>query len=451
MRAAVIVLVLLLWPAAASAQVSGALLKARWDAAVASLENPRAITAMSESDKRALYREVLRRLVVDPQLDALFHPPQATIERLISERTPDVELAQIQALVKAGAGSKAAKAMNASATNPTAPAAAERSGATDLVALAFDTKGILNADKSAVTINLNALAFLGLGSPVLSAPAVYRQHDALRRLSGTFTFGAKIPEREITGFSGLPSANDLLDVFVWDVKYRVIGDRDARARRWDRLMVGMLGGLTELVASVPAFVPAADRALVAAEAREFTSLAAGAVRDELGRSWQVSVKAAGQHLSNEAGKDKYSVTVLGDKGFGQNGDLTFNLTYAKVDDVKIVPGVPVSLKAWSAALGFNRVVARDVLVVGRGTELSLNARFEKPHNDPIAVVRKRLWHVVGAVTLPIGDAANIPLSITFTSDPNRLQKEKFVTGYVGISYDFGALNTLFRPKQNPGR
>ena len=47
--------------------------------------------------------------------------------------------------------------------------------------------------------------------------------------------------------------------------------------------------------------------------------------------------------------------------------------------------------------------------------------------------------------LPWADAAKIPVSIMWTSDPARLTNEKYVTGHIGVSYDFGALKKLFKP------
>jgi hypothetical protein len=46
-----------------------------------------------------------------------------------------------------------------------------------------------------------------------------------------------------------------------------------------------------------------------------------------------------------------------------------------------------------------------------------------------------------------GKSGKIPLSIIWTNDPNNLAKERFVTGQIGISYDLGALKSLFTAPQ----
>ena len=40
---------------------------------------------------------------------------------------------------------------------------------------------------------------------------------------------------------------------------------------------------------------------------------------------------------------------------------------------------------------------------------------------------------------------SIPVSVVYTSDPNVLDKQTFVRGFVGVSYDFGALRRFLGP------
>jgi len=446
-------------PAAAQPAPSAreALLRNRWDIAVAKAAADRQLviaagvitkadgSAVPAERKTEVYRAAFETLPADPTLAAFFLPnPQ-----LVDEVTPSTELGLIKALADSAAGEKGAKSVNAASTNPSAAKVAERSGFTDLVALALDSQNFVSADKTAVSLNLNAVALVGLKSNTLSAPAAYRRYDGLRRVGGTVTFGAKIPEKEITGLSGLPTADTLFDVFSWDIKVRAIGDRDPRAQRWFRLMLGDLGGLGEiatLALSTP-FVPFSELTPLQRALDDTLGAAVLKVKTLVSNSLQVSVKAAGQHLTTETGKNKYSFAVLGDQGFGDT-DLTFNVLYSAADDVSVAPASALfTVKTWSGALALNTLVAKDALVKGRATELSLNAKIEVPvDKDATPLARKNVWNVVGAVTLPWGDAAKIPVSITFTSDPANLKKEKYVTGHVGVSYDFGALKSLFKPQ-----
>lgn len=435
-----------------------ALLRNRWDVAVAQAAADRQLVISSTGvitkkgggevpaeQKTEVYRAAFETLPFDPMLASFFVPNT----QLVDEVTPSTELGLIKALADSAAGEKGAKSVNAASTNPSAPKVAERSGFTDLVALALDSQNFVSADKTAVSLNLNAVALVGLKSKTLSAPAAYRRYDGLRRVGGTVTFGAKIPEKEITGLSGLPTADTLFDVFSWDVKVRAIGDRDPRAQRWFRLMLGDLGGLGEiatLVLSTP-FVPLSELPPLQQALNNSFGAAVLRVKTLVSNSLQVSVKAAGQHLTTEKGKNKYSFAILGDQGFGDT-DLTFNILYSAAEDVSVAPASALfTVKTWSGALAVNTLVAKDALVKGRATELSLNAKFEVPvDKEAMPIERKNVWNVVGAVTLPWGDAAKIPVSVTFTSDPANLKKEKYVTGHIGVSYDFGALKSLFKPQ-----
>jgi hypothetical protein len=442
-------------PAAQAARQ--ALLRSRWDAALAKAAADRQMaisagvitlangTPAPATRKTEVYRAAFEALPFDPMLASFFAPDP----KLVDEVTPEAELALIKALADSAAGEKGAKSVNAASTNPSAPKVAERSGFTDLVALALDSQNFVSADKTAVSLSLNALALVGLKSKTLSAPAAYRRHDGLRRLGGTATFGAKIPEKEITGLSGLPTADTLFDVFSWDVKVRVIGDRDPRAQRWFPLMLGDLGGLGEIATIIlsGSFVPVTELTILQPALNDSFGVAVLRAKTLVSKSLQVSVKAAGQHLTTQKGKNKYSFAVLGDQGFGDT-DLTFNVLYSSVDDVSAAPASELfTVKTWSGAVAINTLVAKDALVQGRATELSLNARVDVPvDKSALPIERENIWNVVGAVTLPWGDAAKIPVSITFTNDPNNLKKQKYVSGYIGVSYDFGALKSLFKPQ-----
>jgi hypothetical protein len=394
---------------------------------------------------RAAYADAIDRLLADGALSAFYQVDPALISQIV--RPTDQEW--VAKLIEARTDEKSAKSLNAASTNPAAPRLAERSAFTDFLALALDTKNVVSADETAVSLSLNALSVLGLDPDSnRSAPALYRQHDALRRFGGTVTFGAKIPEGEITGLTGLPSAGTIFDVFAWDTKVRLIGDRDPRARKWDDLMLGFLGGQTEISANLIASVPSADRQLVASLLSESLERAKAVVDARLRRSGQVTFKAAGQHLTSESGKNKYTMAVLADKGLGATTDLTVNAGYSVVDDVSLGADKLVTLETWTAALALNHTRWRDVIVKGRAAVLSLNASFEFPVGDEplLPAPRENVWRIVGAIELPWGDAAKIPVSVSLVSDPNNLSKDMFVSGHVGIAYDFSALKKFLMPQ-----
>lgn len=448
--------------AVAAAQPAGdrdALLQSRWPAILAEVLQARGLAIVDANARpvaanvpgarvsgepaavQAAYREAIVRLVTDAAMQPFFTPDPQTATVV---RPSDAEW--ITRLAESGVADKGAKSVNAAATNPAAPQIAERSGFTDLVALALDMRDVFAADKSAVSLNLNALALVGLTSETESAPALYRRYDGLRRIGGTFTFGAQIPEGEITGLTGLPSAGDLLDAIAWDVRFRVIGDRDPRARRWDDLMLGVMGGVVQMSAVLLGLVPQQDLLVVRKILEDNLGIAVAAAKHRISHSLQVTVKGAGQHLRDEDGKDKYSVGLLADKGFG-NTDLTANLLYSTLDDATVVPGASVQLDTLTVSAGINHLTARDALVKGRSIELSANLNFDFALEDEAALPtpREHVWRVVGAIAIPWGSSAKIPVSVTYTNDKNRLANEKFVTGFVGISYDFGALKSLFAP------
>jgi len=400
----------------------------------------------AETDRQAVrlaYAEVIRRFLADPSLAPLFKPDPDAVNQVSTAADQEA----VKRLADAVTKESGAKALNAGLTNPVAPRAAERSGITDLLALALDSQDFLAADKTAVTISLNALAVLGMNDATRSAPALYRKHEFLRRIGGSFTFGAQLPEGEITGLTGLPSAENLFDVFAWDAKVRLFGDRDPRARRWHEPLQA-IGVLNLLSADSLGLVPVGDATIIQELLLASQGERLSAAKKRLTESAQVSLKSGGQHLTKEAGKNKYTFAVLADKGFGRT-DLTANVAYSVVDDVTLAPGSVFTLKTWTAAFALNHLVAEGLIEEGRSIELSLNANFEIPVATPgLPDERKRQTKIVGAVSIPWGAAASIPVSITYANDPNKVSDEKYVTGHVGISWDFGAMKSLFQPRSS---
>jgi hypothetical protein len=41
-----------------------------------------------------------------------------------------------------------------------------------------------------------------------------------------------------------------------------------------------------------------------------------------------------------------------------------------------------------------------------------------------------------------GSRTGVAVCVTWTNDPNNLQKQRFVKGQIGINYDFGLLKNL---------
>jgi hypothetical protein len=53
------------------------------------------------------------------------------------------------------------------------------------------------------------------------------------------------------------------------------------------------------------------------------------------------------------------------------------------------------------------------------------------------------WKVFSTFAFPIRGGGRIPVSVIYSNDPNAVAKERFVSGLIGISYDFSALKQLF--------
>ena len=304
------------------------------------------------------YTRVLERMQNDDDLLALFTPVyvQSLIDEQVESRVPT--------------------SVNATSTNPVTAGLPERSGSTSLAALAADLSSLLSADKTAISLNVSALAFVSLSDPELySELANYQRHDLARRFSGTIVFGAKIPEAEITGLSNLPDFDKLVDAFAWDVKARVWGDKDPRSARWSPLTVRSGGLMTQKAAVLLSLVgvsPGAGESAV--QALEDSLIVRGLLDTRLGadvsemkariaRSPQLSVKTAGTHLTKEPGRTKYSVAALFDIGVGP-ANLTANAQYGVTDDIRSGVEQPFEIKAWTISAQVTAHLAPGVIVPG---------------------------------------------------------------------------------------
>lgn len=385
-------------------------------------------SATTPEARVVVYESVITRLVNDPEIarrrdGAEYH---RAIERMAAALPDGLH----------------AKSVNGTLGNLATGLLVERSGLTELLAVATDFDQLFASNDSAISLNLNALAVVGGGANgAYSAPYRYRERESLRRLGGTVTFGAKVPESEITGFTGVPSANTLFDVFVWDVKVRVLGDRDPRATRWYTLLQGFMGDTTELTARVSGLpqVPVQDAGLVARAAGLVLKAEHDRARRAIGSSLQASVKTSGQHLTREAGRNTFTVAGMLDKGVGTL-DLTLNVAYSVLGEMRVGATDPFRAKELRIGGALVGSLLADVLVPRRSAEL--NATFLgrlAVDGDDVPIDRKHVWTAGLSLILPFQRAAKVPISITYSNDPNNPVKARFITGHIGVSYDFGAL------------
>ncbi len=377
--------------------------------------------------RQAVYRAMLEQFLGDPRFAARRSSPeyQAALAQLVLE-LPDSALAQ---------------STNAPITNPASNQLIERSGFSQLVALAGDFRKLFSADESAVSLNLNAVALFGGGKAgERSAQYLYSRREGWRRLSGTITFGGSVPEKAITGLSGLPDADKLFDAISWDVKVRVVGDRDPRATRWYPLMVGKMGDTTELLGRIAGLpVDPTDVKPLLAAANELLGVELSAASRQIASSLQASVKGSGVHLTNVEGKNKYSVAFMLDKGFSLV-DVTANVSY-NVADVAVEGATdPFKTKDIQLSAGLTGSILKNAIVTGRAVEVSGSLKGKLfVDDDSVPLERKNTFNLNATLTFPFQLKASVPVSFTWTNDPNNLTKDKYVTGQIGISYDFAAV------------
>lgn len=345
-----------------------------------------------------------------------------------------------------------ALSLDAPASNPASLALVERGGTIENAALALRNSNFVSADDSAVTLHLNAAVALCRNRSQQNegaepAPCLWD------RLTGAATFGAKIPEKEIVGFSGVPDPEKLLDVLVWDANLRLVGDRRPDSARWRAEWNAMaVDGWVRLKGLNTRLFPEdlADDRLAEEGGLLNAALQPGlmadhrALQERIGRSLLVTAGFSGQHLTKEAGKNKYTAKLTVDKGFGAAG-LTFNASYSSVESVLVKDGPAVKLKTWLFAAGLSGDFMKGVLVKGRSTEWNLAGRFLLPaDSDDVPVERDEVYEASLGLKFPVTETTHVPVVVTFTNDPNSISKQRYVRGQVGIDYDFKALKNLFK-------
>ncbi len=415
------------------------------DAALTAIQKEfagRLAAASSDADRKVVYREMFEALIRNESLY-----PRLSAAEYRDAVVQDSARAYTGLVASVGDNlreSAVSPSVNAPLSNPAANQLVERSTATELIALAADLRSLFAADGSAITLNLNAVAlFQGTTKNNINAGAqyLYAQREDWRRLTGSVTFGAKIPEKELTGITGVPNSDQLFDAIAWDVKVRVIGDRDPRASHWYDLLIGRMGTVNELAAILPTHpsVPIAHTGVVMDAASEVLANETRIAANQVANSLLVSVKTSGQHLTQETGRNKYTLAFMVDKGFADL-DFTANATFSAADAPAMEATDPFKTKDWQLSAALTGSVLKNALVNGRAAELSASLSGIIPLDDnDVPVDRKSIFKVNATLTLPFIDKAKIPLSFTYSNDPNNLTKEKYVTGQIGVSYDFGAI------------
>ena len=402
--------------------------------------------------RTAGYTEAVKSFegLIGAELDAFSKCNLDFAEKLINDQANPL----VESAIKSGVESRVPVSVNAPGSNPLTGGLAEKSGATSLASLAADlSNGFFNADSTAVSLNLSALALVALrDTTTYSSIYNYQRHGLARRFSGTVVFGSKVPEKEITGLSSLPDFDKLLDVFVWDVKVRVLGDRDPRSRRWlaeslymtvpSSVLVSLLGNARNTAQATQ------DAGIVVSALQSAAAKKHKVFVDRIARSPQASVLVSGTHLTKETGKNKYKFVGMYDQGIGRS-DLTANVQYARTDDVRLGADQLFQTKLWTLAGSVTSHFAPGVVAADRTIDLTVGfaaAIFANKAEIPTPVEVKDTWKLTTTLDFPIKGGGKIPFSVIYTNDPNALTKQKYVSGLVGFSYDFSALKELFKNK-----
>jgi hypothetical protein len=146
--------------------------------------------------RTAGYAEAVKAFegLIGAELDAFSKCNLDFAEKLINDQADPL----VENAIKAGVESRVPVSVNAPGSNPLTGGLAEKSGATSLASLAADlSNGFLNADSTAISLNLSALALVALrDTTTYSSIYNYQRHGLARRFSGTVVFGSKVPKRK---------------------------------------------------------------------------------------------------------------------------------------------------------------------------------------------------------------------------------------------------------------
>ena len=63
----------------------------------------------------------------------------------------------------------------------------------------------------------------------------------------------------------------------------------------------------------------------------------------------------------------------------------------------------------------------------------------------LPVPAETTFKIFTRLDIPVRGGGRIPVTVIYSDDPNALIKQRFVSGQIGLSYDFSALKQLFTP------
>ena len=136
------------------------------------------------------------------------------------------------------------------------------------------------------------------------------------------------------------------------------------------------------------------------------------------------------------------MAALFDVGVGP-ADLTANAQYGVTDDTRSAEQ-PFEIKAWTISAQVTSHLAPGGIVPGRTIDWNMGASstiFQDAASLPVDA--ENTWKVFTSLDFPVRGGGKIPVSIVFSNDPNAIGKQRFVSGQIGLNYDFSALKQLF--------
>jgi hypothetical protein len=297
---------------------------------------------------------------------------------------------------------------------------------------------------------------------LLEIPAAYDAAEWHRRFAISLSSGGEGEkfDRDGDGVADAPlKAEDFNDIQTYELKYRVFGSRDWKARR-ARIGAELAPFLRKAADAHAAFLfklnhdvqqkaaseadcPATAEKLLNQDSAAAQLLEIGRLQAAEGaawakqlvdvkRSWITSIVAATTQQKPEFGQDKWSAGVRnswGDDRFAINVDLDYSEAKGRgsaPDPNSWKLGAEIVKPLWKGTFG------------GDGVRASFSVAWElfddvpSATHDDTAKVGLRLSIPVGA-----SSAVKIPLSIVWANHEDLLSDADSVRGHIGITVDFG--------------
>ena len=69
----------------------------------------------------------------------------------------------------------------------------------------------------------------------------------------------------------------------------------------------------------------------------------------------------------------------------------------------------------------------------------------------LPVDAENTWKFFTTLDFPVRGGGKIPVAVVFSNDPNAIDRQRFVSGQIGLNYDFSALKQLFAAGPYAGR